>query len=67
MTEVLIFAEISKKELGCLDTCQHLSEGQFFDDYSWLIGEYFVMTWLLNSLEKKISGSVMFFTTTKKM
>jgi len=26
-----------------------------------------VITWLLNSLEEKISGSVMFLTTTKEM
>jgi len=34
---------------------------------TWLIGDYSKMTWLLNSLEKKISGSVMFLTTAKKM
>ena len=28
ITEVLD-AEILKEELGCLDTCQHLAEGQF--------------------------------------
>ena len=33
----------------------------------WLTGDYSVMTWLLNSLEEKISGSVMFLTTTKEM
>jgi len=34
---------------------------------TWLIGEYFVMTWLLNSLEEKITSSVMFLTTAKEM
>ena len=33
---------------------------KFTEDYS-------VMTWLLNSLEEKISGSVMFLITAKKM
>ena len=33
----------------------------------WLTGDYFVMTWLLNSLEEKISSSVMFLTTAKQM
>jgi len=32
-----------------------------------LTGDYSVMTWLLNSLEEKISGSVMFLTTAKEM
>jgi len=26
----LIVAETLRKELDCLDTCQHLTEGQFF-------------------------------------
>jgi len=30
-------------------------------------GDYCVMTWLLNSLKDKISSSVMFLTTAKKM
>ena len=34
---------------------------------TWLTGDYSVMTWLLNSLEEKISGSVMFLTTAKEM
>jgi len=34
---------------------------------TWLTGDYFVMTWLLNSLEEKINGSVMFLTTAKEM
>jgi len=34
---------------------------------TWLSGDYFVMTWLLNSLKMKISGSVMFLTTAKEM
>jgi len=34
---------------------------------TWLIGDYSVMTWLLNSLEENISGSVMFLTTAKEM
>ena len=34
---------------------------------TWLTGDYSVMTWFLNSLEEKISGSVMFLTTAKKM
>jgi len=34
---------------------------------TWLSGDYCVMTWLLNNLEVKISGSVMFLTTAKKM
>ena len=33
----------------------------------WLTGDYSVMTWLLNNLEEKISGSVMFLHTVKKM
>jgi len=33
----------------------------------WLTGDYSVMTWLLNSLEEKISGSIIFLTTAKEM
>jgi len=33
----------------------------------WLTGDYSVMTWLLNSLEEKISGGVMFLTIAKEM
>ena len=32
---------------------------------TWLTGDYFMMIWLLNSLEEKISGSVMFLPTAK--
>ena len=34
---------------------------------TWLTGNYSVMTWLLNSLEKKINGSVKFLTSAKEM
>jgi len=34
---------------------------------TWLIRDYSVITWLLNSLEEKISGSVMFLTTAKEV
>ena len=34
---------------------------------TWLSGDYCVMTWLLNILEEKISGSVMFLSTAKEM
>jgi len=34
---------------------------------TWLTGDYSVMTWLLNSLEEKISGSVVFLPTAKDM
>ena len=34
---------------------------------TWLTRDYSVMIWLLNSLEKKISGSVMFLTTAKEI
>jgi len=34
---------------------------------TWLTGNYFMITWLLNSLEEIISGSVMFLTTAKDM
>ena len=34
---------------------------------TYLTGNYSVMTWLLNSLEEKISVSVMFLTTVKEM
>jgi len=34
---------------------------------TWLTRDYSVMTWLHNSLEEKISGSVMFLPTTKNM
>ena len=33
----------------------------------WLTGDYFVMTWLLNSLTEKVSGNVMFLTAVKEM
>ena len=33
----------------------------------WLTEDYSVMTWLLNSLEEKISDSVIFLTTAKEM
>ena len=32
---------------------------------TWLTRDYFILTWLLNSLEEKISGSVMFLYTAK--
>jgi len=32
---------------------------------TWLTGDYSVMTWLLNRLEEKISGSVMFLPTVR--
>ena len=34
---------------------------------TWLSNDYCVMKWLLNSLEVKISDSVIFLTTTKEM
>ena len=34
---------------------------------TWLTGDYAVMTWLLNCLEEKISGNVIFLTTAKEM
>ena len=34
---------------------------------TWLTGDYSVMTWLLNSLEEKISDSIMFLTIAKEM
>ncbi|XP_020243477.1 uncharacterized protein LOC109821726 [Asparagus officinalis] len=34
---------------------------------SWLSSDYYVMTWLLNSMETQISSSVMFLTTAKEM
>ena len=34
---------------------------------TWLTGDYSVMTWLLNSLKEKISGSVIFLPTAKDM
>ena len=34
---------------------------------NWLIGDYYVITWLLNNLEEKINGSVMFLTTAKEI
>ena len=34
---------------------------------TWLTGDYSVMTWLINSLEEKISGTVKFLTTAKEM
>jgi len=34
---------------------------------TWLPRDYSMMTWLLISLEEKISGSVMFLTTAKEM
>jgi len=34
---------------------------------TWLTRDYSVMIWFLNSLEEKISGSVMFLTTAKEM
>jgi len=34
---------------------------------TWLTGDYSVMIWFLYSLEKKISGSIIFLTTAKKI
>jgi len=34
---------------------------------TWLTGDYSVMTWLLNSLEEKISGSVVFLPTAQNV
>ena len=34
---------------------------------TWLTGDYSEMTWLLSSLEEKISGSIMFLPTAKDM
>jgi len=36
-------------------------------DETWFFSEYCVMTWLLNKLGEKISGSVIFLTTVKEM
>jgi len=33
----------------------------------WIFGDYFVMSWFLNSLKVKMSGNVIFLTTTKEM
>ena len=34
---------------------------------TWLSSDYYVMTWLLNSLEENISASVIFLSTAKEM
>jgi len=34
---------------------------------TWLTVDYYVMTWIFNSLEEKISCSVIFLTTAKEM
>ena len=34
---------------------------------TWIFGDYWMMTWLLNNLGEKISGSVTFLTTAKEM
>jgi len=46
---------------------QHSSAATDSTYVIWPTGDYSVMTWLLNSLEKKINGNIMFLTTAKKM
>jgi len=46
---------------------QALPATTYFTYVTWLTRDYSVMIWLLNSLEEKISGSVMFLTTVKEM
>ena len=57
--------------IGALNKLAHLLQSPLTGTdptyATWLSSDYYVMTWLLNSLGEKISGSVMFFTTAKEM
>jgi len=46
---------------------QSLPAATYLIYVTWLTGDYSVITWLPNSLEEKISYSVMFLTTAKEM
>ena len=55
-----IFIGVQRKLAHLLQNSHATSDPTYI---IWLTGDYSVMTWLLNSLEEKISGSVTFLTT----
>jgi len=67
----LLWAQALRIFIGAQNKLVHLLQSLSADTYpiylTWFIGDYSVMTCLLNSLEEKNSGSVMFLTTAKKM
>jgi len=67
----LLWAQVFRIFIGAQNKLTHLLQSPPAATDStyvtWLTGEYFVMTWLLNSLEEKITSSVMFLTTAKEM
>jgi len=67
----LLWAQAFRIFIGAQNKLAHLLKPPLADKdptyVTWLIGDYFVITWLLNSLEEKICGNVMFLTTTKDM
>jgi len=67
----LLWAQAFRIFIGAQNKLAHLLKPPLADKdptyVTWLTGDYFVITWLLNSLEEKICGNVMFLTTTKDM
>jgi len=67
----LLWAQAFRISIGVQNKLTHLLQPPPADmdptNVTWLTGDYSVMTWLLNSLEKKISGSIMFLHTAKDM
>ena len=67
----LLWAQVFHIFIGAQNKLAHLlqspSDVKDLTYVTWITGDYSVMTWLLNSLEEKISGSVTFLHTVKKM
>jgi len=67
----LLWAQEFRIFIGAQNKLAHLLQPPPADTdptyVTWLTGDYFMMTLLLNSLEEKINGSVMFLPTIKDM
>ena len=65
----LLWAQAFYIFIGAQNKLAHLLQPPLTDTdptyVTWLTGDYSVMIWLLNSLDEKISGSVMFLPTAK--
>ena len=67
----LLWAQAFRIFIGAQNKSVHLLQPPLADTdlmyMTWLTENYFVMIWFLNSLNEKISGSVMFLPTAKDM
>jgi len=67
----LLWAHAFRIFIGAQNKLAHLLQPPPADtdptNVTWLTGDYSDMTWLLNSLEEKINGSVIFLTTAMDM